>query len=46
MDELNSKNEVGEDIEYGDASSNEKETEVKIFVKTLEKEKHPWHMHW
>ena len=39
MDEFNNKNEVGEDIEYNDASSTNKKVKANIFLKTLEKGK-------
>ena len=41
MDEINSENNVGEDIEYNDASTDKQESESENFVKTLEKGKTP-----
>ena len=40
MDEFNCENEVGDDIQYNDASTNKK-GKVKVSVKTLEKGKTP-----
>ena len=39
MDEFNSENEVGEDIEYNDASSDEQESESEHFHKNIRKRK-------
>ena len=39
MDEFNSENEVGEDIEYNDASSDEQESESEHFRENIRKRK-------
>ena len=39
MDAFNSKNEVGEDIEYDDTSSNEQESQSENFYESIRKRK-------
>ena len=39
MDAFNSKNEVGEDIEYDDTSSNEQESQSENFCESIKKKK-------
>ena len=39
MDEFNNKNEVGEDIEYNDASSTNKKVKANIFSENIRKRK-------